>query len=871
MKSVVILLFYMILYCLTVEAIKIKHRKFKETSSDIIPGRYIITFQDQKDTAGTFFSQSLHAIKNLKVNQRFSHKLFNGLSVNLSFKNEKDHKSSLLSLLDRPDIKYVYPVRVVRRPKVFTKKLGVPGKKEPSALPHQMSQVDIVHSKLKNKGKGILIAVLDSGVDYMHPALGQGFGKGFKVSKGYDLVGDMFTGTETPEPDDDPIDNCGPDTGSEGHGTHVSGIIAGWDPATNFTGVAPEANLAMYRIFGCVGNSATDVILKGLLMAYDSGADIINLSLGYANAWSENSDVIYPVLQKILARGIHVVAAAGNDGEKSIYSIGNPAISSNAYAVASIENEYKSVTDLRATGISHPILYSGSESSRDFIDGELVFATEDQDDTSAACDPDQILPTVKGKIAMIPRGNCGYLPKAKNAAAAGAIGVVFIGSTNALGPLSVKDAPIPCIMISLKDGQALLSALKSRVVKISMNKMGHPYPVTNGGLTSKTTSVGPTAELDFKPDIAAVGGTVFSTLPRYLKSWGIMSGTSMATPYVSGSIALYLVAKGKQKDSIKYIQEQFQNYAIPSKAIESSDLDIPIRIGAGLIQVYDAITQSVHITPGKISFNDTSSNAYRTQTLTIKNYGSQTIQYELLNVASVGLAPYDVKESGYAPTEPAKNVNATASLCFSIKKFKLPPGKTQTVKVTVTPPKTDPKEHIFYGGYIVFKSKQPEIGKDISVPYFGKQGRQRDLPIIDNDYPKLVDASGKEFGPNDTFTYDHSVKNSSPTIRYRLLTPTAVLKIELIDMSVNKVIGTIQADSLYVNRHYQTGDRYESKISWPGTYLPPGSAPESEGVRTPAGTYKLRVSALKLFGNRNTPGDWETWTSCSIVLKNNNV
>lgn len=57
------------------------------------------------------------------------------------------------------------------------------------------------------------------GVDYMHPALGQGFGKGFKVSKGYDLVGDMYTGTETPEPDDDPIDNCGPDTGSEGMST----------------------------------------------------------------------------------------------------------------------------------------------------------------------------------------------------------------------------------------------------------------------------------------------------------------------------------------------------------------------------------------------------------------------------------------------------------------------------------------------------------------------------------------------------------------------------------------------------------------------------------------------------------------------------
>lgn len=163
MKAAVILLFHLIFYYFTVEAIKIKHHKFKETDSDIIPGRYIITFHDQKDTAGTFFSQSLHSFENLKVNQRFNHKLFNGLSVNLSFKNEKDHKSSLLTLLDRPDVKYVYPVRIVRRPKVFAKKMGMPKKKEPSVLPHQMSQVDIVHSKFKNKGKGILIAILDSG------------------------------------------------------------------------------------------------------------------------------------------------------------------------------------------------------------------------------------------------------------------------------------------------------------------------------------------------------------------------------------------------------------------------------------------------------------------------------------------------------------------------------------------------------------------------------------------------------------------------------------------------------------------------------------------------------------------------------------
>jgi hypothetical protein len=61
-----------------------------------------------------------------------------------------------------------------------------------------------------------LADALETGIDYLHPALGGGFGKGFKVIKGYDLVGDAYTGKNSPVPDDDPLDACGAASGASG-------------------------------------------------------------------------------------------------------------------------------------------------------------------------------------------------------------------------------------------------------------------------------------------------------------------------------------------------------------------------------------------------------------------------------------------------------------------------------------------------------------------------------------------------------------------------------------------------------------------------------------------------------------------------------
>jgi subtilisin family serine protease len=78
-------------------------------------------------------------------------------------------------------------------------------------------------------GKGVLVAVIDTGIDYMHPDLGGGFGPGYKVVGGFDFANN----------DSDPMDD-------NGHGTLVAGIIAA---NGNLKGVAPDANLLAY--IGC--------------------------------------------------------------------------------------------------------------------------------------------------------------------------------------------------------------------------------------------------------------------------------------------------------------------------------------------------------------------------------------------------------------------------------------------------------------------------------------------------------------------------------------------------------------------------------------------------------------------------------------------
>ncbi|KAJ1766392.1 hypothetical protein LPJ54_005230, partial [Coemansia sp. RSA 1824] len=117
------------------------------------------------------------------------------------------------------------------------------------------------------------------------------------------------------------------------------------------------------------------------------------------------------------------------------------------------------------------------------------------------------------------------------------------------------------------------------------------------------SSYGPTPELDLSPLISAPGGDIWSTYPIEMGSYMSMSGTSMATPYIAGCVALL-----KQKFpnmSVSQIRQMLINSASPISDSNTGLKINPYRSGAGLVNVYNALRTRVFIDPPYLSINQT--------------------------------------------------------------------------------------------------------------------------------------------------------------------------------------------------------------------------------------------------------------------------
>ncbi len=251
-------------------------------------------------------------------------KLWNGITVGAS-------PSDVAKIRGLSGVRAVYPVANVTLTQAVTP--GPPVADLITAL--AMTGADIAQETLGFTGRGVTVAVIDTGIDYDHPDLGGCFGPGCRVSKGFDFVGDAYNNDITspaynPIPTPDPFpDDC------NGHGTHVSGIVGA---NGGIHGVAPEVTFHAYRVFGCEGSTSADIMLAAMEQAMDDGTDVVNMSIGSALAWPN-----YPTSQgadRLVKHGIVVVASIGNEGALGLYAAAAPGNGKNVIGVASFDNTH---------------------------------------------------------------------------------------------------------------------------------------------------------------------------------------------------------------------------------------------------------------------------------------------------------------------------------------------------------------------------------------------------------------------------------------------------------------------------------------------------------------------------------------------------
>ena len=351
------------------------------------------------------------------------------------------------------------------------------------------------------KGETARVMVLDTGLDAEHVAIKSRFEKGRNFTDG----------------------NVDDFTDLVGHGSHVAGTILADGANGGLVGVAPEAKLLMGKVCSEDGCGST-AVAAGINWAIDEKVDVVNMSLG--GFFISHAEGL--ALQRAEAEGVMIVAASGNGGTAMV---SYPAAFVSALAVGAVDSSLKKADfsqwgpELGIMGPGVDVLSSvprgtgrGATVLLDLNDGkglseikslpfvgspvvpsannQLVFAGLGKAEDFAGVD-------VRGKYALVSRGEIPFKEKVTNAIQNGALGVIIYNNAPGLmqGTLTEdgSEAAIPAAMIEQTVGEAAKALL-------------------------------------------AAGQTVSLSLSIDATDYASFQGTSMATPHVAGVAALVRAA-----------------------------------------------------------------------------------------------------------------------------------------------------------------------------------------------------------------------------------------------------------------------------------------------------------------------------------------
>ena len=652
--------------------------------------------------------------------------------------------------------------------------------------PANLSAQLMMHAdQITQKGDGKVVAVIDTGVDMTHPAFAGALGgtpalSADKVASLTPQLGDGKTGTYVSEKfpfaydyaDNDPDASPTGEAGS--HGTHVAGITAG--NAGEIVGIAPDAQIIVAKVArssnGGIPDSALLAALDDMVILHP---DVVNLSLGQTGGMDNEADSMYATVFKSLQNaGVTVNAAAGNEytagygnlsGKNLPYAsdpdssvLCEPASYSSVVSVASVDNSLahsaftvgdRTIAYQRAGGADGqkmPDLSDLTGGPFEYVDGGI--GSPEDGAALKAKYPEGLA----GKIVLVKRGSLTFQDKFNNIAGSKPAGFIVYNNVpgDSLVVMSLATDGVPAAFISQADGEAMLAAADHHL-SVAPGKV---VPPSSKYSMSSFSSWGVTPDLRLKPEVAAPGGNIYSSVPG--GNYEFMSGTSMATPQMAGVSTVVLqrvqndplFASMSAREKVDVVQNLIMGTAAPivDPLQDTGAPYSPRKQGSGLVNVLAATTSSVYPTVvgapeqsrPKADLGDGTKGWHFD--VTLHNLSGVPATYELSSQALSEIvdggfftgSSTDWRGKGvdiaYSGAASASGEGATVTV---------PANGEATVGIDVTPGSEfasyvadNTPNGTFLDGFVRFTSKtasQP----DLTVPYAGFYGNWGKAPIFD--------------------------------------------------------------------------------------------------------------------------------------------
>ncbi|MBB4940932.1 subtilisin family serine protease [Streptosporangium album] len=575
---------------------------------------------------------------------------FNGIAAMIPLR-------SLTALQQAPGVVSVHPVRTFSRDNTAAVTyIGAPQ----------------AWQDLGKTGTGVKVAIIDTGVDYTHANFGgsgnpadfegndgaviePGTFPTAKVVGGYDFVGDDYDGSDpnsVPAPDPDPLD-C------NGHGSHVAGSSTGfgvdadgktytgpYDSTTHTRafkigpGVAPKASVLAYRVFGCNGSATEEVIVSAMERALKDGADVVNMSLG--SPFGRVDEPSAQAVRTLTRAGVTLVASAGNSGPNA-YITGAPAVAPTAISVAAIDVARAQLPAAKISVDGTEIVAQNSNEAA-LPSGTLPIAVlrtgYPSGPVSLGCDPADYAAYpggVAGKLVITLRGSCARVKRAILGQKAGAAAVAMINTDAAYpaleGPITSDPdtgeeytVTIPFLGIKGTD-RAAAAALDGKSTALSALAVPNPAYAQLASFSSGGPGNGSSS---LKPDVTAPGVAIVSTGVGTGSGAATISGTSMASPMVTGVAALVKEAHPRWKPG------RIKAAIVSTADATSKIVGYTARVaGSGVVATRQAVGASVvgetKNDAGNLSFGlkKLTGVFQESEDFTIRNTGRTPVTYDL--------------------------------------------------------------------------------------------------------------------------------------------------------------------------------------------------------------------------------------------------